>query len=124
MKKIAILILNLLLVLNIQGCAFEPEISALDEIKDGQEKAAPIIEALTKYYDDFGEYPTNLNELSPSYLLEIPQTLSRRNFTFEVDEHDIYHLSFPVESNKDVGSGTICTYLRKLEAWDCSQSFE
>ncbi|GAP06336.1 hypothetical protein ATHL_01190 [Anaerolinea thermolimosa] len=124
MRRLLRIVMFLVLLLNLLGCTRNEGFSAQEEITDGQTKGEQVVQALEKYHVDKGRYPEYLQDLIPNYLEEVPMTLAKKEFKYEGSQSDTFYLSFPVTKKKDVGSGTICTYIKRLEGWDCSQSFE
>lgn len=106
------------------GCTQKGKFNAQEEIADGTTKGEQIVQALEAYHAANGRYPGQLQDLVPSYIVEVPATMAEKEYEFRLSQSDIFCLSFPVTMNAHVGSGTICTYIKRLEVWDCSQSFE
>jgi hypothetical protein len=94
------------------------------EIADGIFRAARIIEALEAYSRDYGEYPTVLEALVPGYVPEIPMTMTGQPFVVRVFAagdvlvDEVYWLSFRVSQPES----SRCTYLKRLQYWDCGPS--
>jgi hypothetical protein len=91
------------------------------EITDGKQRGDQIVRAIEKYYIDFEVYPENLSNLIPKYLTKLPQTTAEVDYTYKQIEGDIYYVSFPVTS-KEIK--TTCTFIKKLEDWECSVFLE
>ena len=103
--------------------ALDPTRAAVEaEIVAGMEQGTEIIEALEAHEDARGGYPEALDALVPEYLAELPLTLMRQPYyyrRFETGEllaSEIYWLSFRVMRQEHV----VCTYFKRLEAWDCN----
>lgn len=124
MRKLLRNFVLFVLLVELLGCTLNEEFSAQEEITDGQTKGEQVIQALEKFNADTGGYPKNLHDLVPEYLVEVPITLAEKEFRYEESQSDIFYLSFSVTKKTDVGSGTVCTFIKRLEGWDCSQSFE
>jgi hypothetical protein len=92
------------------------------EIADGISRAAPIIVALEAYYRDHGAYPSDLSMLVPDHLAVLPLTATDQPFHYRTfaSEHalatELYWLSFRVAQRRNLS----CTYLRRIEYWDCN----
>lgn len=52
--------------------------------------------AVEAFHKEMGRYPTDLDELVPEYVSEIPETIAGKEFTFEENDGDIFYVSFPV----------------------------
>lgn len=124
MMKIMNLLCLVFIVLVLGGCIEAKKEKGSEEVIDGQKKGDQIIQALNEYYKDFDEYPVSLDKLVPSYIDGIPRTSAGSSYSYELSKNDVYYLSFPVISNRNIGTGTICTFIKRLDIWDCSQSFE
>jgi hypothetical protein len=87
----------------------------------GTEHGFLLIAALESFNRDQGYYPDSLDLLIPVYLNEIPSPPQGHAYSyrlFEVGhplEREIYWLAFRLR----VAPGTICTYYRRLELWNC-----
>jgi len=94
------------------------------EVTSGITTGDKIVEAIERYYVDQGFYPATLNDLMPTYLPELPTTLTEQPYYYRMFESthpmasEIYWLSFRVIDQ----SNTTCTYLRRLQYWDCNFS--
>lgn len=100
-----------------------PTQSLLDrEIADGIQRGNQIIKAIETYYAEKGAYPASLDDLNPRYLAEIPLTVNGRPYFYRLFEAtgpmapEIYWLAFRAETRSNV----TCTYLRRLDYWDCN----
>ena len=121
MKKAFFTILCTVIIICMTSCGKQQELDPVEEIRDGEQKGDRIVEALDTFYKEFGKYPDRLDILVPIYIPEIPHTLAGEDFTFKEIEGDVYYLSFPVTRKKLV---TTCSYIKRLENWDCSVFFE
>ncbi len=59
---------------------------------DAKKRFGPVITALEQYRNDRGEYPDSLNNLTPTYLSEIPNCPWRRSYRRHPDG-SYYHFS-------------------------------
>lgn len=81
-----------------------------------------IIQAIEAYHLDQGIYPLSLNDLVPQYLPVIPVTLTGQAYFYRFFDaadpmaDEMYWLAFRVTDQEHV----TCTYLRRLEYWDCN----
>lgn len=101
----------------------EPTQSPTDlEVSAGTQRGDQIVQALEAYHSAVGQYPPTLSELVPGYLPAIPVTITGQQFFYRLFEatgpmaSEIYWLSFKVVRQDHV----TCTYLRRLEYWDCN----
>lgn len=94
------------------------------EINDGIARGNQIVQAIEAYTQSNGFFPASLTDLVPTYLTELPVTISGEPFFYRVFERttvmapEIYWVSFRVMSQEHV----TCTYYRRLEYWDCNFS--
>lgn len=100
-----------------------PTQSLLDrEIADGIQRGDQIIKAIETYRAEKGIYPLSLDDLIPRYMAEIPLTVNGRLFFYRLFDTagpmapEIYWLAFRAETRANV----TCTYLRRLDYWDCN----
>jgi hypothetical protein len=121
MRKLFIVSLLIIFLASLASCIEKEKLDPIEEIQDGQSKGDLLVKLVDDYYRDFGKHPEHLDNLVPAYISEIPKTLSGKEFSFEQIEGDIYYLSFPV-TNKELR--TICSYIKRLERWDCSVFLE
>lgn len=100
------------------------QLSVDTEIADGIERGNLIVEAIEAYITAKGFYPAALDDLVPDYLLELPLTITDQPFFYRVFERttvmspELYWVSFRVIS----GSNVTCTYIRRIQYWDCNFS--
>jgi len=91
------------------------------EIKNGMERGNRIIQAIEAYHTTKGEYPPTLNELLPTYLSDIPMTLTGQAYSYRLFDgssplaDEVYWVSFRAINQDHVA----CTYFRRLDTWDC-----
>jgi hypothetical protein len=88
----------------------------VNEIRANQERAGKIIKAINSYEQDQGQFPAQLDFLVPTYLSQVPKTITGHDFIYQLDNLDGYYLSFYVKSQQNLG----CSYIYRLENWDCS----
>lgn len=100
-----------------------PTESALErEIADGIARGNRIVQAIEAYHTAQGQYPPSLDALVPAYLSGIPLTEMDRPFFYRLFDgssplaSEVYWLAFRVESRDHV----TCTYMRRLDYWDCN----
>ncbi len=92
------------------------------EIDGGIETGNEIVRAIEHYYVDQGHYPAALNELVPAYLPALPVTLTGQPYFYRFFDavhpmaSERYWLAFRVIEQENI----TCTYLRRLEYWDCN----
>lgn len=99
-----------------------PTQSLLDrEIADGIQRGNQIIKAIETYHTEKGIYPLSLYDLVPRYMVEIPLTVNGRPYFYRLFDTaspmapEVYWLAFRAEVQDHV----TCTYLRRLDYWDC-----
>lgn len=100
-----------LLVLTTSACT-----TPSDEIRANQERASEIIKAINSYEQEHGQFPVQLDVLVPTYLSQMPKTITDHDFIYSRHNLDGYYLSFYVKSKQNLG----CSYIYRLENWDCS----
>jgi hypothetical protein len=92
------------------------------EINSGIETGNEIVRAIERFYVDQGHYPAALNELVPTYLPALPATLTGQPYFYRFFDaahpmaSERYWLAFRVIEQENI----TCTYLRRLEYWDCN----
>ena len=92
------------------------------EIEGGIATGNEIVLAIEHYYLDHGYYPAALDDLLPAYLSSIPITSMGQTYFYRFFDgaHPMaaegYWLSFRVSEQENL----TCTYLRRLEYWDCN----
>jgi hypothetical protein len=93
-----------------------------EEVSANVERASPIIAAIDAYEVVEGGFPGQLAALVPTYLSEIPGTVTGDDFTYERDDRfgEGYYLCFDVSVQQHTG----CCYHRRLMLWDCSGGCE
>ena len=95
---------------------------ASQEINNGIETGNEIVRAIEHYYVDQGYYPAVLLELVPAYLPALPVTLTDQPYFYRFfnAEHPMasegYWLAFRVVEQDNI----TCTYLHRLDYWDCN----
>lgn len=100
-----------------------PTQSAVEqEINDGIARGNQIVQAIESYHNSQGQYPSTLDALIPAYLSGIPLTETDRPFFYRLFDgsspmaSEVYWLAFRLDSRDHV----TCTYLRRLDYWDCN----
>ena len=108
--------------LNTQSTSIGTPVSSLDlEINTGMEKGNRIIQAIEAYRTAKGEYPSVLDDLSPTFLSDIPLTSTGQAYFYRLFDKnsplvdEVYWVSFKVINQDHVA----CTYFKRLETWDC-----
>jgi hypothetical protein len=92
------------------------------EINSGIETGNEIVRAIEHYYLDQGHYPAALNDLLPAYLPGLPVSSTGQPYFYRFFDpvHPMasegYWLAFRVIEQENI----TCTYLRRLEYWDCN----
>jgi hypothetical protein len=120
MRKIYVYLL-ILLILSIIFCACSNDKNKpYNEIVEGKRVGDTIIYAIEKYHYDIGKYPDELNALIPLYLERIPISNYQHEFFYQKDSIDIYILMFKLDT---LYNGA-CTYIKRLNSWDCSQAVD
>jgi hypothetical protein len=93
-----------------------------EEINGGIERGNQIVEAIENYFQAEGHYPAGLDGLVPDYLPEIPTTDAGQQFFYRLFDAtslmapEVYWVAFNVTRRDHVS----CTYLRRLDYWDCN----
>jgi len=98
----------------------DPKTEAHEEMKQGKEIANTILDALETYKKDKGNYPDTLEELVPGYLREIPQTGTKQNYQYRLNNKGNFELWFLVQKEKRAS----CSYSNRFEDWDCGYTAE
>ncbi len=81
-----------------------------------------VVRAIEDYYLNNGKYPSALTDLIPAYLPGVPVTPAGQPFLYRpFDASDplaseIYWLAFRVGNEQNL----TCTYMRRIEYWDCN----
>ncbi|MEW6403336.1 MAG: hypothetical protein AB1649_16190 [Chloroflexota bacterium] len=94
------------------------------EMEDGVLAGNQVVRAIEDYYLNEGKYPTSLLDLVPSYLPGLPVSPAGQPFLYRLFEANSplaterYWLSFRVSDQQNL----TCTYMRRIEYWDCNTS--
>jgi hypothetical protein len=115
MKKFYLLMSCWILVLCLSACSTNRTTNEI--ITANQERASEIISALARYQQAHGQFPDQLDLLVPTYLAQIPITISGQNFEYQPNALEGYYLLFLVDSDESLA----CGYNKRLEGWDCSR---
>jgi hypothetical protein len=95
-----------------------------EEIEQGLIIGAEIVRAIERYSVDQGRYPAALTDLIPGYLGGLPVTSSGQPYIYRLFDaghpmaSEVYWLTFRSAGVENAG----CTYLRRLDYWDCAVS--
>jgi len=95
---------------------------ASQEIESGIATGNEIIQAIERYSLEQGHYPPALTDLLPAYLPGLPVTSTGQPYFYRSFDagHPMaaegYWLAFRVIEQENL----ICTYMRRLEYWDCN----
>ncbi|HEX2698360.1 MAG TPA: hypothetical protein VHM28_11690, partial [Anaerolineales bacterium] len=98
------------------------ESAADHEINKGIQMGNQIVKAIEAYHTDMGFYPSDLTALMPHYLSIVPITEAGRPFFYRLFDAaspmapEVYWLAFRIDSMSHV----TCTYMRRLDYWDCN----
>ena len=125
-KKTAVVLFSILLLFIFCGCndgsdVDRPEMTYQEEITIGEKLGDSIIQKIEAFYSEHGKYPDSLEDLIPKYLDEVPVTINGDPFRYQLNQVNIYILSFKVVRHD---LPTSCGYLRNIETWDCSHGVE
>jgi hypothetical protein len=99
-----------------------PASSLEQEINTGIERGNHIIQAIEAYHTAKGSYPPTLNELSPTYLKDIPMTSTGQAYFYRLFDasspltSNVYWVSFRAINQDHVS----CIYFRAFDYWDCN----
>ena len=99
-----------------------PASSLEQEINTGIERGNHIVQAIEVYHTAKGSYPSTLNDLSPTYLNDIPMTSTGQAYFYRLFDvssplaSNVYWVSFRAINQDHVS----CTYFRNLDYWDCN----
>ncbi len=115
MRKINLLLSCLILASCISACTTGRIVNETIKINEG--RASELISALARYHQVHSQFPGQLDLLVPSYLKQIPVTLSGQKFEYTLDTLEGYYLTFHADDNGGVG----CGYNQRLKGWDCSR---
>lgn len=113
-----------MIILCISFCDQQEKFDSVEEIRDGKQKGDVLVAAVEAFHKEMGRYPTDLDELVPKYISEIPKTLAGKEFTFMEIEGDVYYVSFPVTTKTTRYIQAACSYVKHSEFWDCSLGSE
>jgi hypothetical protein len=93
-----------------------------DEINAGIQTGDQIVDAVEAYRLAEGQYPFVLEDLVPVFLPEIPVTGAGQEYYYRPFEEssplagELYWVAFKLASQEHA----TCTYLRRLDFWDCN----
>jgi len=90
------------------------------EMQSNIEVGNTIVPAIEGFHADLGEFPPELDALTPEDLAHVPRTIEGRDFDYFLDSMEGYYLCFDVPSAANVS----CCYLQRLQLWDCSGGCE
>jgi hypothetical protein len=96
--------------------------STLDEIDSTIQLGEQIVQAIEAYLQAEGGYPPALEALAPAFLPDVPSTATGQQFFYRVFDDssplaaEAYWVAFRVDGAEHV----TCTYLRRLDYWDCN----
>ncbi len=106
-----------------QTSTADPTQSSLGvEIANGIDQGNQIVKAIEAYHNAQGIYPLTLDDLVPTYLDKLPKTLTGQDFYYRLFDNggplasEVYWLAFKAVRQEHV----TCTYLRRLDYWDCN----
>lgn len=88
----------------------------LTTIQKNIQKMLDVVESVEKYFDDYGKYPSSIEELIPYYLDEIPFTIDGYEIVYKTNKVYIYKVGFYPEQYK------YCSYLKINNDWECGFS--
>ena len=112
---------RLIFVLAIACLLFGACANHSDEIGEANKKIAEqIINALANYSQDNRRFPSQLADLVPHYLSNIPVTAEGAEFFYKSDMVVEYYLCFENSFEKIPG----CCYIPQHELWDCTRGVE
>jgi predicted PurR-regulated permease PerM len=108
--------LSFLLLLIVLLGAFWGGLKIVDkQIATTKERSRQLIDAMDKYYDSNNKYPEKLEQLSPAYIAEVPNTgmgIIKGSFEYKPqDNYKDYWLSFEELFN------TKWIYVKSRETW-------
>ncbi len=95
-----------------------------DEINAGILIGNKIVKAIEAYHSAIGQYPASLDALLPDYMKTIPSTYTGRPYFYRLFDSssplasEVYWVAFKLDSRDHV----TCTYMRRLDYWDCDYS--
>lgn len=96
------------------------------EQEANKQRASPVIVAINDYYETYHVYPTQLSELQPEFIPELPLTTLDLNFNYRLSvKHEYYYLCFDGPEGRLSRAGTRrsggCCYISRFEDWDCTE---
>lgn len=93
-----------------------------EEVSSNVVRASPIIAAIDAYEETEGRLPQQLAALVPTYLSDVPRTVTGDDFTYRRDDRfgQGYYLCFDVSVRTHPG----CCYHHRVKVWDCSGGCE
>lgn len=100
----------------------DPPSPLSQEIKEGIARGNEIVKAIEAYHAAIGIYPPTLNELMLVYLKEIPLTSTGQPYFYRWFDpsspmaSEVYWLEFRAADQAHV----VCTYMRRIDYWDCN----
>ena len=122
MTKTSFVILWLLIILITSGCGNN---SYTPNMQTNMRNGDKIVLALAKYKATNGVLPSNLSDLVPSYLTELPVTVSGKSFYYKKRDGDGYDFDFSFDTVKN-SDGSIdwdCQYRNSTNSviggWEC-----
>lgn len=92
------------------------------EMTTGIQRGGKIIKAIEAYHNAQGSYPATLDALVPDYFPVIPVTVTDEIYYYRLFDpsspmaSEVYWLSFRLSYKPHA----VCTYLRRLDYWDCN----
>lgn len=92
------------------------------EIGYGQVGVYIIVDAINQFYEDNDAYPNDLSELIPTYLEELPATISGKSFYYYQNETVTYAVTFFLESKGGENTTAYCGYYFSQDLWECGGS--
>jgi hypothetical protein len=109
--KLHTLILLATTILSLSACRSDAAL-----VKENQNRAEPIIEAIYEYEASEGSFPGKLDELVPEFLASIP-TGTYGEFFYSTNTIDGFILAFRVRSGQRWSYG--CGYTANASTWEC-----
>ena len=100
----------------------DPVTPLSQEIKEGIARGDEIVKAIESYHTAMGVYPATLNDLMPVYLKTIQLTSTAQPYFYRLFDptspmaSEVYWLEFRAVDQDHV----VCTYLRRIDYWDCN----
>ena len=108
MKFLYLILLSLIIASCSTKVVFDPKA----DIETGDK----IVQAINEFEKDKGHLPSELSQIVPKYLPQIPQTTSGGKFFYHLsDLEGGFTLCF---SDSHINRG--CCFLPKYQLWDCS----